>query len=102
MPAWRAAPIGDLCILINGRAFKPSDWRKTGLPIVRIQNLNDPAKPFNMYDGEHNNRHLVDNGAILLSWSGTPGTSFGCFRWLGGPAILNQHIFKVIVDEGII
>jgi len=37
--------IGDLCDLQNGRAFKPSDWEKKeagGVPIIRIQNLNDP------------------------------------------------------------
>ncbi|MBI5847193.1 MAG: restriction endonuclease subunit S [Nitrospirae bacterium] len=102
MTAWPSKPIGNLCNLINGRAFKPSDWGVSGLPIVRIQNLNDHSKPFNLYKGKFVEKHLIDNDAILLSWSGTPGTSFGCFRWMRGPAILNQHIFKVIVNEEII
>ncbi len=102
MQAWPQKAIGDLCELINGRAFKPSDWGKAGLPIVRIQNLNDHHKPFNQYDGPYRDIHLIDDGAILLSWSGTPGTSFGCFRWTRGPALLNQHIFKVKVDESTI
>ena len=38
----------------------------------------------------------------MLSWSGTPGTSFGCFRWERGPGLLNQHIFKVIIEDGLI
>jgi type I restriction enzyme, S subunit len=97
--AWPSKPIDNLCELINGRAFKPSDWGATGLPIVRIQNLNDHSKPFNLYKGNFDKKHFIDNEAILLSWSGTPGTSFGCFRWMRGPAILNQHIFKVIVNE---
>ena len=33
--------LGEICNFINGRAFKPSEWDKKGLPIVRIQNLND-------------------------------------------------------------
>ena len=37
---WVETTIGDLCELINGRAFKPEDWGDKGLPIVRIQNLN--------------------------------------------------------------
>ena len=39
--------IGEICNLINGRAFKPEDWDNVasgGLPIVRIQNLNTSEK----------------------------------------------------------
>lgn len=96
---WNYAPIGELCDLINGRAFKPSDWVEEGLPIIRIQNLNDEAKPFNRFAGKVSGKHLVENGEILLSWSGTPGTSFGCFRWARGPGVLNQHIFKVLIED---
>ncbi len=88
--------IGDACDLINGRAFKPSDWGEKGLPIVRIQNLNDTNAPFNYYDGQVSDQHLIDSGMLLFSWSGTPGTSFGAFMWNRGPGALNQHIFKVI------
>lgn len=102
MPSWPTKPLGDVCELINGRAFKPADWGKEGLRIVRIQNLNDPTKPFNCFAGEYRDAHFIDDGAILLSWSGTPGTSFGCFRWGRGPALLNQHIFRVVVDEQLI
>jgi type I restriction enzyme, S subunit len=96
---WPRRRLGDLCHLVNGRAFKPSDWRTEGLPIVRIQNLNDHRKPFNRFGGAVSPNHLIDDGAILLSWSGTPGTSFGCFRWTRGEAVVNQHIFSVHVDE---
>lgn len=102
MKFYSTKPIGEICQLINGRAFKPSDWGTEGLPIVRIQNLNDHCKPFNKYAGQYSEKHFIDNGAILLSWSGTPGTSFGCFRWERGPGLLNQHIFKVIIEEGLV
>lgn len=88
--------IKDICDLQNGRAFKPSDWGTTGLPIIRIQNLNDEQAPFNYYDGEYNLAQEVNNGDLLFSWSGTPGTSFGAFQWNRGKGVLNQHIFKVI------
>jgi type I restriction enzyme, S subunit len=95
---WPQVSIGSVCRLVNGRPFKPSDWSTTGLPIVRIQNLNDHDKPFNCFDGRVDAKHLIDSGDVLLSWSGTPGTSFGCFIWTRGCGILNQHIFKVEVD----
>jgi type I restriction enzyme, S subunit len=99
---WKQRPIGELCKLINGRAFKPSEWASDGLRIVRIQNLNDPSKKYNLYNGHVKEKHIIDIGDILISWSGTPGTSFGCFIWDRGQAVLNQHIFKVEVDNNLI
>lgn len=96
---WARAPIGDLCELLNGRAFKPTDWTESGLPIVRIQNLNNPNAPLNHYEGEVRERFLIDNGELLFAWSGTPGTSFGAHIWTGGKAVLNQHIFKIVFSE---
>lgn len=96
---WKRRRIGSLCKLVNGRAFKPSDWSETGLPIVRIQNLNNAAAKFNRFNGEVHPRFLIDSGALLFAWSGTPGTSFGAHIWNGGTAVLNQHIFNVLFDE---
>jgi type I restriction enzyme, S subunit len=92
---WRWMRIGDQLELLNGMAFKPTDWASTGLRIVRIQNLNNPEAPFNHCDPiRARERSLIDDGAFLISWSGTPGTSFGAFIWNRGPAVLNQHIFR--------
>ena len=88
--------VKDICTLQNGRAFKPEDWELEGLPIVRIQNLNDENAPFNYYSGEYSQIHEINNGDLLFSWSGTPGTSFGAFRWYRGKGVLNQHIFRVL------
>ncbi len=95
MKQWRIKPLGEVCELVNGAPFKPSDWDGTGLPIVRIQNLNDPTKPFNYTSKKLAEKFRVRPGDTLLSWSGTPGTSFGCFRWGGPEGWLNQHIFNV-------
>ncbi len=86
--------------LINGRAFKPSDCTPQGLPIVRIQNLNNLSAPFNQFNGEVKQKFLIDTGDFLISWSGMPGTSFGAHIWNRGPAVLNQHIFKTILLAG--
>src|SRR5262245_49297157 len=96
---WDKVKVGKALRLINGRAFKPTEWKPSGLPIVRIQNLNNPEAPFNYYDGDLPDKFLVDDGDLLFAWSGTPGTSFGAHIWRGGKAWLNQHIFKVLFDE---
>ena len=96
--AWEWVRLGEAIDMINGKAFKPGDWKAAGLPIVRIQNLNNPQASFNYCDQESiDQRNLIGNGEFLISWSGTPGTSFGAFIWDRGPAALNQHIFKCIL-----
>ena len=92
----------NLGIALNGKAFKPSDWTKKGLPIVRIQNLNDKNAPYNYYDKDVDETFLLHGGELLFAWSGTPGTSFGAHIWDKGEAVLNQHIFKILFDETII
>ena len=101
-PEWSMVAIGEVCNLINGRAFKPQDWKSAdsgGLPIVRIQNLNTPDSDFNYYTGEVKDRYIINQGQLLFSWSGSRGTSFGAHIWNGGKAILNQHIFKIEFDQ---
>jgi type I restriction enzyme S subunit len=84
-----------LCRFVNGDAYKESDWNQQGIPIIRIQNLNDHLKPFNYWSGGLDDRVVVNPGNVLLAWSGTPGTSFGVHIWNRGMAVLNQHIFRV-------
>ena len=101
-PNWPLAEIGGVCQLINGRAFKPRDWEAAdsgGIPIVRIQNLNTPGSEANYFTGKMSSRHIIDQGQLLFSWSGSRGTSFGAHIWNGGRAVLNQHIFKVGFDQ---
>lgn len=95
---WQRCKLGELARYINGKAFKPEDWKPAGLPIIRIQNLTDPGKPFNYCDQPVEERYLVRDGDLLISWSAT----LGSFIWDRGPAALNQHIFKAIPNTALI
>jgi type I restriction enzyme S subunit len=99
---WARASIGEAATLINGRAFKPTDWGSSGLPIIRIQNLNRPDAAYNFFEGPLDPRHEVRPGELLFAWSGTPGTSFGAHIWSGPRAALNQHIFRVLHSEELL
>jgi type I restriction enzyme, S subunit len=88
---------GDIAEFINGRAFKPEEWGTAGLPIIRIQNLTGFSNEFNYFDGEFDERYLVKNDDLLISWS----ASLGVYRWSDGDAVLNQHIFKVNLRNGV-
>lgn len=95
---WKQYRLGDLADYHNGKAFKPSDWSDQGFPIVRIQNLTDFEKPFNYFNGDIEDRYLIDDGDLLVSWSAT----LGSFIWNRGPAVLNQHIFKVVPNNNLV
>ena len=97
---WEAISLGTLCELVNGHAFKPTEWRSLGKPIIRIQNLNGGAD-YNFYQGILPSQYEVSPGTLLFAWSGNRGTSFGPYIWQGPTGLLNQHIFKVIPKEGV-
>ena len=99
---WCWCRVGDITIVTNGFAFKPSDWSKDGIPIVRIQNLNNPNSTFNYYKGKLPADYCLFGNELLFGWSGTPGTSFGAHIWYGKAAFLNQHIFKLEFNESIL
>ena len=96
---WDVATISETMKLINGCAFKPSEWSDFGLPIIRIQNLNDAGASFNYFPGSINERNRVVEGDLLFAWSGPLGSSFGARIWPGPEGVLNQHIFKGIPDQ---
>jgi type I restriction enzyme S subunit len=98
---WETVQVKEVLNLINGYAFKPSQWAKVGLPIIRIQNLNNPNATFNYCSECLPEKYRVRKGDLLFAWSGTPGTSFGAHIWQGNDAWLNQHIFRVEADVKI-
>lgn len=96
LPAgWQWAKLGEVAEYINGMAFKPSDWEQKGMPIIRIQNLNNENAPFNCFSGDVQKKYIVQRGDLLVAWS----ASLGVYIWKNDNAILNQHIFKVVANE---
>ena len=95
MRSWKSTKLGDIATYINGYPFTPADWGIEGLPIIRIQNLTNSSRVSNYYSGDIDEKYEVNNGDILISWSG----SLGVFEWNRGPALVNQHIFKVVFDK---
>ncbi len=96
---WNPIPVKHLAEFINGDAFKPSEWTESGIPIIRIQNLNG-SEEFNYYDGQVEQQYLVHDGDLLFGWSGNRGTSFGPFLWsCTEVCALNQHIFRVVPNS---
>lgn len=102
--SWSQLKFKDVARFINGRAFKPSEWKKKGLPIIRIQNLNDANKPFNYFDGEFEEKYLqlsgftVQPGDVLITMMGTVGRVAVVPEDIG-KSIISSHLLKIEVDK---
>lgn len=91
---WQRTTVGDLCSFESGTGFGPVDWTDSGLPIIRIQNLNG-SQDFNYFSGTPDPSWIVEPGELLFAWAGVKGVSFGPTIWCGARGVLNQHIYRV-------
>lgn len=89
---WNIRKLKYLGKYINGYAFKPEDWGNRGKRIIRIQDLTGSNDAPNYFDGQIDEKYLVTNGDILVSWAAT----LNAFVWSKEDGLLNQHIFKAI------
>jgi type I restriction enzyme, S subunit len=92
---WTPKKLTELADYINGYAFKPDDWGKEGLPIIRIEQLKNPDAPADYFDGKLPPSKIIEDGDLIFSWS----ASLFLRIWRHGRAALNQHLFKVIERE---
>ena len=89
-----SVPFSEVADFTNGYGFGPADWGKSGLPIVRIQQLLNPDAVADSFTGSLDSRYRIDTGDLVMSWSGT----IAVVRWDRGPAWLNQHLFRVDLE----
>ncbi len=98
---WKVLPVYDTADWQNGMAFKATHFTDDGLPIIKIAELkNGIDSGTKRTNQEHEPKFRIKDGDILFSWSGSPDTSIDTFIWSLGPALLNQHVFKVTPKLG--
>ena len=90
---WEARRLGDVCRVINGRAYKNTEFKDSGTPIVRIQNLSGKGKTV-YSDLELPDDKLIDCDDLIFAWSAT----FGPHIWRGPRSIYHYHIWKMDVE----
>lgn len=92
---WGKAPLGTVCKLFNGRAYKKQELLAAGpTPVLRVGNF------FTNRNWYYSNlkldqKNYCDNGDLLYAWS----ASFGPRIWDGGRVIYHYHIWKMEPDE---
>lgn len=94
---WQRRSLSALGEYENGFAFNDRHWSELGLPIVRIAQITGSQGIVDRYPGRLPDTFRIDTGDLIFSWSGT----LAVVRWKGGPAWLNQHLFKVVPEAGI-
>jgi len=91
-----ALPLSETARFVNGRAFTKGA-SGTGRVVVRIAEFNSGLSGSTVRnDIEVADEHVARPGDLLFAWSG----SLTLARWFRDEAIVNQHIFKVIPNEG--
>ena len=93
--SWKKQKLGNLAEYINGYAFKPIDWIEYGIPIIRIEQLNNHEAKCDFSDKILPEEVSIDTGDLIFSWSATLSLKI----WDRGKAYLNQHLFKVVPKE---
>jgi len=91
---WEVKKLKEVCRVINGRAYKNTEFKEEGTPIVRIQNLSKRGKTV-YSDIELPEDKLIDKEDFIYAWSAT----FGPHIWRGPKSIYHYHIWKMDVNE---
>jgi len=95
---WEAAPLYGIAEFSNGAAYKDIHYSSNneGLPVIKIAELKAGVTESTRFTTTYlAERFRIEQEEILFSRSGNPDTSIDTFIWDGGPAWLNQHIFRV-------
>lgn len=95
---WVSARVGEVCNLLNGRAYSKSELLDSGKHrVLRVGNLF--TNPHWYYsDLELEDDKYCQAGDLLYAWS----ASFGPHVWQGERVIYHYHIWKVEHDHELI
>lgn len=103
---WQLKKLGEVCKLKNGYAFKSDKYESSGIPIIRISDINggivSSQKAVRVKANEEYENYLVEDNDILIAMSGATTGKFGIYKSTE-KAYQNQRVGKFkILDEDIL
>jgi len=99
---WKEVPLGEVCRVVPGFAFKSKDWCDNGIPVVKIKNIGSD-RSVDMSSSDHVPKHLLTekiekfvlrDGDILIAMTGATAGKVGKLR-TSRPCLLNQRVAKI-------
>ena len=104
---WRKEKLSSMIKIQGGYAFKSSEFKKSGIPIIRISNISNTDNNMNMKEVvyyneiENEKSFIIKKSDLLIALSGVPGKS--SIYNLEEKAYLNQRVglFKIIDTKKI-
>ena len=105
MKTYPTKKLGEVLKLQGGFAFKSSEYTKQGIPIIRIQNLQDDILDFKnpvylQKNKEINYKHfLLKKGDILVAMSGATTGKMARVKKEDLPALLNQRVGRFVIKN---
>lgn len=103
---WKRVQLGEVCKLKNGFAFKSSDYKKEGIPVIRISDIKSgsvrPENSVKVTDKKEYNDFVVLENEILVAMSGATTGKFGVFK-SKEKAYQNQRVgkFQILNKEAL-
>lgn len=107
MTNWKKVKLGDIADVQNGYAFKATDMKTSGIPIIKIKNIQPPNISFDdaeYYEGEINKKleqFLLKRKDTLISMTGSTLNQISSVVGKVGrfnsdkKALINQRVGKV-------
>ena len=99
---WETTQLGSVCRIIPGYAFKSSDWKAKGIPVVKIKNISsDNSVDLLTTDFVSESiltprleKFVLKDGDILLAMTGATAGKVGRVR-TKRELLLNQRVAKI-------
>jgi len=96
---WKAGTLGEVIELQNGYAFKSKEWKREGIPVIKIKNIVPPF--INKEDAAYVDpslfhqldRFKITQGDLLIGLTGAEIGKCGIY-YFEEPALLNQRVGK--------
>ena len=94
----REVSLIDVCAIKNGYAFKSSEFKDSGTPLIRISSFNNGPVYFDNSTVYIDNEYLesksafkVEKGDVLIALSGATTGKYGLYTH-DKPSLLNQRV----------
>jgi type I restriction enzyme, S subunit len=101
---WKQVKLGEVCKLKNGFAFKSTEYKTEGIPVIRISDIKSGSVTTDnsvRVDADKDyDEYTISENEILVAMSGATTGKFGIFK-SKGKAYQNQRVGKFrILDKG--